>query len=252
MPVIPSAPELLSVRESLIALLSEHQRRVEQTGQARLLSLTLPVANLDPLSVLAAVASPSGHQSYAGKPCASKRFAGERSTGEYPIPVDSYFYLEKPTQAEALLAGPPLLQLQAEGSQRFSQTQEFVRHWQGQLFAIEQDKSLSSEQTLFGPRFCCSFTFFEHNPAGSPFAAATVFLPRWQVMCRGGQGAIVVNLLVETQTDLVALSQSLTLQVDWLSELARRASCCQFSAGSCSAAACGKARDPEADRRHAA
>jgi len=40
-----------------------------------------------------------------------------------------------------------------------------------------------------------------------PFAPATVFLPRWQVACRGNRCVLVANLLINAGVNIELISQ---------------------------------------------
>jgi menaquinone-specific isochorismate synthase len=112
------------------------------------------------------------------------------------------FYLEKGQQACA--AWQPFLQLQVEGADRFEQAQQFIQSWQSRLHQLGEAGDITAQ-------FFCSFSFGDYAPP--PFAAATVFLPRWQVSRQGNDYAVVANLLIQPDTELERVAQQ--LQREW-------------------------------------
>ncbi|MBW4551349.1 MAG: isochorismate synthase [Aphanocapsa sp. GSE-SYN-MK-11-07L] len=177
MPVIPSPANLLQDQTSLHEFLIDCQATAEAKQQVQIVSLSLRLATVDPLALLGVI-------------------------GQAAAPV--HFYLEKPAQAEAIAAFAPILQRQFAGAERFDQAKQFLHHAQTNAIAAGD-----LDLPLAGPRFYCSFSFFDQVPADSPFPAATVFLPRWQVGCGQGQTVGVFNLLVSADSDL----EDLTIQV---------------------------------------
>jgi menaquinone-specific isochorismate synthase len=58
-----------------------------------------------------------------------------------------------------------------------------------------------------GPHFFTGFAFADEVEAGEPFAAARVFVPRWQVARAGAVTTAVANFLVPPDADLNALAE---------------------------------------------
>lgn len=172
MPVIPLRAHLLQDRRSLYQLLRDCQSASVAKGRRQIVSLALEIPPIDPIAALQTL----------------------------QLNQQQYFYLEKRHQGEAISAFEPLLQLQVEGPERFLQAQQFIQDCLANVINIG-----ALDLPFAGLHFFCSFTFFDQNPVASPFAAATVFLPRWQVVRRQQQGLLVANLLVDGDTDLRTL-----------------------------------------------
>jgi menaquinone-specific isochorismate synthase len=157
--------------------LAAAQRQARIMGQAQLVSVLLPTPDLDPLAVLQTVMA---------------------SPGMAVTKPGQYLYLEKPWQAEATAVWEPLISQQFQGAQRFAQAQQFIQTWQSRMHTVG---GKGAPQGL-GGRFFGSFSFSDHTPNSAPFAAATLFLPRWQLNCHQGQHWLVANLLIQPDTDL--------------------------------------------------
>ncbi|HEY9645255.1 MAG TPA: isochorismate synthase [Chroococcidiopsis sp.] len=57
-------------------------------------------------------------------------------------------------------------------------------------------------QPSSNPYFFCSFTFFDQPSALSPFPAATVFLPRWQIVRRQDRCNAIANLVISSHLNI--------------------------------------------------
>lgn len=91
-------------------------------------------------------------------------------------PNQRHFYFEKSGHQEAILAFDVALQLETEGRQRFAQAKEFI---QTALAKTTQFGDLDAP--FAGAHFFCNFSFFDTSEEDS-FAAASVFLPAWQIV----------------------------------------------------------------------
>jgi menaquinone-specific isochorismate synthase len=149
--------------------------RSSASGQdPNLVSLSLPLPKIDPLAALEQLGAMDA----------------------------AHFYWEHPTEEIAIAALQPILQLKVNGSDRFTQAQQFISK------ALQRTLTVGETALpLAGPHFFCSFTFFEqpHHEA-QRFPAATVFLPQWQIACVRGQGVFVANLLLDPTTNLQQLA----------------------------------------------
>jgi menaquinone-specific isochorismate synthase len=160
--------------------LTEIQQRARATGQGQILSMVLPVPPCDPLAVLQCLR---------------------------PAP---YFYFEKPWQGIVTAAWEPILQWHLAGTGRFAQAQALLQSWQPRIQSWVFGASLPAGLAC---RFFCSFSFSDHTPEHSPFPAATLMLPHWQLSRCQGQDWLVCNLLVQLDTEIAqtcaGLQQSL-------------------------------------------
>src|SRR6185369_9259564 len=91
---------------------------------------------------------------------------------------------------------------EATGRDRFASVQRFIDDTLVDTIAVGDVSA-----PFGGPHFFASFSFRDETEPGEPFAAASVFVPRWQVARAGSTTTAVANLLVTPESDLVALSE---------------------------------------------
>lgn len=192
MPIIQHRPNLFHDRKELYHLLSTGKQQSIAKGNPQIVSISQKIQPLDPLAVLQALAKPDQLQ----------------------------FYFEKSRQGVAIAAIDAITSIKIEGTNRFQKAQQFI---QSTLANTLPGGDLSLP--LSGPHFFCSFTFFDKKQtAHSPFPAATVFLPRWQVSCDVGSCVIVANIEITPQVNLALLTERLSNQFRRISWYDRRVS----------------------------
>lgn len=157
---------------ALVGFLSDCREGARSDGEPRLVSVSLEADHLDPLAVLEAIYEPG----------------------------DLHFYLEQPSRRIALAGAEAVIKREFRGPGRFREAQRFIR---GTFETAIATGDLDSPTA--GPRFFCSFSFFDDDD-GSPFPPATVFVPRWQVVRMGNRFCAVANCLVEPDSDLESLA----------------------------------------------
>jgi menaquinone-specific isochorismate synthase len=180
MPVIPCCPSLLQNRKDLYQLLCHYQQKSVKNYSDQIVSIASEIDCIDPLAVLQ----------------------------ELSIPDQPHFYLEKSFEDEAIAAIGAVTSSEVEGGERFSQTQTFIN-------SCLEALTLTGATVLpnSAPRFFCSFTFFEQNAGNhTRFSAATVFLPRWQVLRQRDRCVAIANLFINEKSDLTALTDSICQQ----------------------------------------
>ncbi|MEO0376146.1 MAG: isochorismate synthase [Cyanobacteria bacterium P01_A01_bin.17] len=180
MTVTPFPAKLLQGRKSLYELFVACQATARSKEQAQVVSLSLAIPAVDPLAVLERLRQPE----------------------------HLHFYWEQRSQQIAIAATEPVLQLQIDGPQRFTQAQRFIC-----TSLVDTVTAGALDLPCAGPHFFCSFTFFDETQRETQlFPAATVFLPRWQVARVREQAVLVANLLVDAQTNLVQLTDEVWRQ----------------------------------------
>lgn len=153
------------------------EKNLSEKNPTQVISISQKIGPVDPLAVLNHFASPQ-HLS---------------------------FYFEKKDRATesslAIAAFGATTQLQIEGENRFRLAQQFIHETLARTIAIGE-----AHLGLTGPHFFCGFTFFDRvSQPHSPFAAATIFLPAWQVV-RQPQGCfLVANLPIDAETPLESI-----------------------------------------------
>ena len=114
-------------------------------------------------------------------------------------PEELHFYIERPTDDEAIAGAEAVVQASFDGSERFRQMQAFSDEVLENTIAVGD---LSEPFT--GPHFFTAFSFEDNVAEGREFPAATVFLPRWQVSRSKGKYGAVANIRIDPETDLDA------------------------------------------------
>ncbi|MBD2016400.1 isochorismate synthase [Microcoleus sp. FACHB-53] len=192
MPVTPYRTNLFQDRKELHQLLLTGKQQSLVKGCPQIVSISQEIEPLDPLAVLQAIAKPEQLQ----------------------------VYFEKASKREAIAAIDATLCLKTEGANRFTKAQQFIQ--------ATLDNTLPGGNLnlpFSGPHFFCSFTFFDKKQAvHSPFPAATIFLPRWQISCVQGSCVVVANVEINPQTNLQLLIERLCNQLRRISWYERRVS----------------------------
>jgi menaquinone-specific isochorismate synthase len=130
--------------------------------RCRILALTLPLPTVDPLTVLQVLAAAD----------------------------EQFFYWEQPGGQQVMAALGQVARLELSGPQRFQQARGFIDSCLADTVVLGFDGIEPVPS-----RFCCGFTFFEDVREGrSSFPAATVFLPRWQVLRQGDRTLLTAHL----------------------------------------------------------
>ncbi len=116
-----------------------------------------------------------------------------------------HFYLENRDQARSIAAIGSAVALTVNGKERFKQAQNFIQTQLDQILA-----SYPVDFPWTTPRFFCSFTFFDQQThCDSPFPGATVFLPRWQIIRWQEHHGAIVNLPIQSDSNLQQLTQTI-------------------------------------------
>lgn len=193
--VIPHRANLFQDRQVLYQFLWDCQQSLMETGQTKIVSISLEIPEVDPLAVLHHIS----------------------------LPEHLHFYFEKRDQKKAkthrsdfaIAAIDSAIHLTIEGPHRFSRALDFIRS------SLARTITLGTPHLPFaGPHFFCSFTFFEDNSnANSFFPPATIFLPKWQVTKHNHSCLLVANLALTPQTEIQNLSHALWQQIQKIKTL---------------------------------
>jgi len=171
MQIIPS--EMLPARDeaSLRRFLEGCKDTAIAKGHFQIASISLAVKHIAPLAVLQSIYEPN----------------------------ELHFYIERPTDDEAIAGAEAVVQASFDGPDRFREVRAFADE------ILENTITVGDlSQAFTGPHFFTAFTFEDSVAEGSEFPAATVFLPRWQVSRSAGKYGAVANLKIDADTDLDA------------------------------------------------
>ncbi|MGJ3245511.1 MAG: isochorismate synthase [Elainellaceae cyanobacterium] len=123
----------------------------------------------------------------------------------------NHFYFEKRLEQDSVVAIANTVLFQTHGANRFLAAQDFVQSISNHVI----QPSLLSDCSVL-PRFFCAFTFEDNTHLTSPFPAATVFLPRWQVTQQGRSHWLTVNLLIDADSDLSQMTQAIISEFQFI------------------------------------
>ena len=71
----------------------------------------------------------------------------------------------------------------------------------------------------FSPKILCGFTFFDNHPQDSSFPAAFLFLPQVQLLKKQNQFFLILNFIIDKNTNLKNLIQQIYQQIDFIKKV---------------------------------
>lgn len=172
MQIIPHS--ILPTRDeaALRTFLSACCAAAKEKAHYQIASITVAVDHIAPLAVLESIYNPS----------------------------ELHFYLERSNEEIAIAAIDAVVSSQFSGPDRYRQLKQFAADVFEHTIAIGD-----LELEFSGPHFFTAIAFDDCAAVDAEFAAATVFLPRWQVFRSGTQYGAVANLKIESDSDVDAL-----------------------------------------------
>lgn len=173
MTILPIRPADDASPEALRAFLAGCQVKAAADALPVLASISLVVPALDPLAVLEAIF----------------------------VATEPHFYTEQPSTQTAIAGAEVAVQAVAAGPGRFVAMQRFIDETLARTVAVGDVTA-----PFGGPHFFTAFAFHDEVEPGEAFAAAQVFVPRWQVSRAGDVTTAVANILVSADSDLDALT----------------------------------------------
>ncbi|MGH2415524.1 MAG: isochorismate synthase, partial [Brasilonema sp.] len=180
-PVIPYPANLLYNEQQLYQFLAACQEKAHQKDDSQIISFSQKIDLIDPLVLLGAISQSN----------------------------QLHFYWENRRKDEAILAYGVTKSLTLESSDRFIRSQEFIESCHHNTIRIGDLHFPGS-----GPYLFCTFTFFSTGQTShSPFPAATIFLPRFQVVKKQDKCVLVINLSINKQANLQVLLKQLQYQI---------------------------------------
>jgi menaquinone-specific isochorismate synthase len=173
MPVIPARQDCFKTPQHLREFLRAYQPSPHTQSADSILSIAVDVPNLDFLRVLEVCSTTD----------------------------QRYCYFENSQQNSALLGWGTTRWQTFAGADRFAAVQAQIAQWQSQAIVVSDCDDDNAANRDCGLHFFCSFAFFNHVAVASPFPAASVHLPRWQLRRQAGRTAAVVNLVIDASFD---------------------------------------------------
>lgn len=170
MPITQHHANLIQDCQELNQFLSACKQTLSEKRPSKIVSISWEAKSIDPLAVL-------------NKICHLDEI---------------HFYGEKVKQAEAIAAFGTVVKFKVEGTNRFSQVQQFIQSCLANTTAIG-----ALDLPFSGPHFFCNFTFFDDDSqTDTPFSSAMVFLPKWQISCQKNRCIIITNIIIDRKINI--------------------------------------------------
>jgi len=152
-----------------------------------LFSVTIAYEQLDPLAVLEVLAEPQTFQ----------------------------YYWEYPEEKLAISAGKSIVQLKANGSDRFESVSKSIQAWKDKLVEYS-----IFNHSLAGLHFLGGFSFFNHvsSEKWAEFDSSTFIVPEWTFIKDGELSILTLNKRVHPFSDPDELTQSILNQFSFISQ----------------------------------
>lgn len=171
----PYCHHLFQHQPTLYQFLSECQQEAQRDQHFKIASIVVETDAIDPLSLL----------------------------HELNRKNQAHFYFEKRFDQEAVVAIASTVLFQTNGKSRFAEAQSFI-----QAITDHIIYPASSERSPDSLGFFCAFTFEDGvDDAHHSVPAATVLLPRWQLICQQHTHRLVANLRIEAIATAAELDQ---------------------------------------------
>lgn len=195
MTVTPYCANLFQDHKDLHQFLLTCQQTSLEKGCPQVVSISLEIEPVDPLTVLDAINQPDQLHFYFEKGRQGKARPWGNGRSNQSIAMGS-------ATRQAIAAIDAVTHRKINGSERFSIAKDFIHS------CLENTISVGALHLPFaGPHFFCSFAFFDEETHGDPFPAATIFLPRWQIARHNNHGVAVANLAISATSNLDLLSR---------------------------------------------
>ena len=173
MPAIPLASQ---IEKKLYQILSTQKKVLDQDIQ--IISFSQKIDVVDPLAVLGIVAS---------KP---------------------HFYWESPSKKEAIIGYGTTKKITINSEDRFIKARQFIQTCLKQTIRTGEFHLKGA-----GPRFWCSFSFFANSASNAPFPAATIFLPRIQIIRQEQSCILVANVAIDKTINTKSLINQIRQEI---------------------------------------
>ncbi len=154
--------------QNLYSFLQNCQNRCQAENDSLIVSVTQSISRIDPLATL-------------------QRFA---------FPQQRTFYWENQQENSAIAAWDSCQEELITTPNRLEKTQAFIDRYRDKI--VETGETNCPE---VGIKFLTSFTFFPFSASSSPFPAATIFIPKWQVTSTKNSCFLTYNFTLSAQTN---------------------------------------------------
>ena len=124
-----------------------------------------------------------------------------------------HFYWENPSKQEAVAAYGVARSTHAKSAERFKIARNFIHNCFQQIVRQGDDSLSTSKPCIFS-----SFGFFPSHKKNNAFSAATIFLPRFQIVKKNKNCCLIVNFPLKEAKDKTTVTKQIKQrikQIDW-------------------------------------
>ena len=167
-------PSFCDESTDLLPFFKQAVERATLSRQASFVSVTIETSYSDPLAILEEIHRPN----------------------------EPICYLERPSNEFSIACADFVTEASFVGSERFKQ----AKYWADSMF----ENTLVAGDHInpgTGPTLFMTATFEDETGSSSSPPPLQVFLPRWQVLRKGGSHFVIINASVDGQTDPVRLAE---------------------------------------------
>ena len=178
--IIEPAPSLYDERSDLLPFFKQAIENAKYSGKPVFVSVTVETPYSDPLAIVEEIHHPN----------------------------DPICYLEKPSREFSIACGEFLAESTFDGSDRFQQ----AREWSDSIFG-QTLVAGNHHHTGTGPTIFISATFEDRRECPDAPPALQVFLPRWQVLRKGGSHFAIINAKIDSESKAGELNRDLACSI---------------------------------------
>ncbi|MDR9403869.1 MAG: chorismate-binding protein, partial [Halothece sp. Uz-M2-17] len=127
----------------------------------------------------------------------------------FAIPQQRTFYWENQQENSAIAGWDSCQEKTITTPNRLEKTQAFIDQYRDRI--IETGEMSCPE---VGVKFLTSLTFFPFSPLASPFPAATIFIPKWQVTRTENSCFLTYNITLSAQTNTARIQSEIQSRIE--------------------------------------
>jgi menaquinone-specific isochorismate synthase len=127
----------------------------------------------------------------------------------FALPQQRTFYWENQQENSAIAGWDSCQEKTITTPNRLEKTQSFINQYRNKI--IETGEISCPE---VGVKFLTSFTFFPFSSSNSPFPAATIFIPKWQVTRTENSCFLTYNFTLSAQTNPARIEGEIQARIE--------------------------------------
>ena len=186
MKLTTTAPAFCNESTNLGPYLKSLVHSVRSLGEDRFLSVTHEIGYIDPLAIL-------------------------ENSNQSNQPI---CYLERPANEFSIACSEFLSKAEFEGNNRFDKAKSWSQEFFSKCYLVGEHKQPGTGPTMF-----LTATFESDRESAECPPSLQIFLPRWQVIRKGGQHFLVSNFRISPQSSAQDIENDLRTRIDAISKM---------------------------------